>query len=216
MFIGHFAIGLAAKKVTPKLSLAVLFLAVQLLDFLWPVFLLLGIEKVSVDHNATAVTPFDFSHYPYSHSLGMSILWGIVFAVILKLFKRSHLEAFVSFLLVQSHWILDYFTHRPDLPLWINSQTKYGLGLWNNVTASIIVEVTLFLIGAFIYMKEKKNFKSMKLLFLLGFLLLAYFGNIFGPKPPIETSANQIAIPGLSLWLIVLWGYWVDTVRKRN
>ncbi len=41
MFIGHFGVALAAKKVAPRASLGILILAAQFLDFLWPLFLLL-------------------------------------------------------------------------------------------------------------------------------------------------------------------------------
>jgi hypothetical protein len=47
MFIGHFAIGLGAKKFAPRTSLAVLLAAPLLSDMLWPMFLLLGWEPRS-------------------------------------------------------------------------------------------------------------------------------------------------------------------------
>jgi hypothetical protein len=49
MFIGHFAVGFAAKRVAPSTSLATLFAAAQLLDLVWPVLVLAGVEKVRVD-----------------------------------------------------------------------------------------------------------------------------------------------------------------------
>src|SRR2546430_6505898 len=48
MFIGHYALGLAAKRIAPRTSLGTLFLAPSLADLLWPVFLLLGWERVRV------------------------------------------------------------------------------------------------------------------------------------------------------------------------
>jgi hypothetical protein len=36
MFVGHYGVSFAAKKVAPSVSLAVLFLAVQLLDVVRP------------------------------------------------------------------------------------------------------------------------------------------------------------------------------------
>ena len=49
MFIGHFGVGLAAKKAAPKASLGTLFLASQFIDLLWPLFLIFGIEQVKID-----------------------------------------------------------------------------------------------------------------------------------------------------------------------
>jgi len=89
MFIGHFAVALAAKKVEPKGSLGVYFLACQLMDLLWPVLVLLGIEVVRVDLLATQVTPFDFVHYPYSHSLVASLLLSLGLGISLYFWKHS-------------------------------------------------------------------------------------------------------------------------------
>jgi len=64
MFIGHFGVGFAAKRVVPRVSLGTAFLAAQWLDLLWPTFLLLGMESVRIAPGATAVTPLIFDHYP--------------------------------------------------------------------------------------------------------------------------------------------------------
>ena len=77
MFIGHFALGFAAKRATPRVSLAVLCAATQIADLLWPVFLAIGVEQVRIDPGNTAVTPLDFVSYPYSHSLLLLIVWGV-------------------------------------------------------------------------------------------------------------------------------------------
>ena len=46
MFIGHYALGLAAKRAAPRTSLGTLFIAPTLADLLWPFLLLLGLEHV--------------------------------------------------------------------------------------------------------------------------------------------------------------------------
>ena len=60
MFVGHFAVGLLAKKNEDQPSLAMMFIAVQLLDLLWPVFILLGIETMSIDPGNTKLTHLNF------------------------------------------------------------------------------------------------------------------------------------------------------------
>jgi len=52
VFIGHFALGFAAKRVAPQTSLGTLFLAAQFVDLLWPTLLLLGVERVAIDRRA--------------------------------------------------------------------------------------------------------------------------------------------------------------------
>jgi len=76
-FVGHFALGFAAKRVTPRVSLAVLFLAAQLADVLWPELVAAGVERVRIDPGNTAFTPLNFISYPYSHSLLLLAVWGM-------------------------------------------------------------------------------------------------------------------------------------------
>ena len=126
MFIGHVAIALAAKRPAPRLSLGVTLLACQFADLLLPVLVILGIERVRIDHGATAFTPLDLQHYPWSHSLGMSLLWSLAAFLVLRAFRFSHLEAAVLGTVVFSHWVLDVLTHRPDVPLWFGDGPKRG------------------------------------------------------------------------------------------
>ena len=78
MFIGHFGLGFAAKRAAPGVSLAILFLAAQFADTLWPFLVAAGVEQVRIDPGHTAVTPLDFVSYPWSHSLLMLAVWGVL------------------------------------------------------------------------------------------------------------------------------------------
>ena len=71
MFIGHFGIGFGAKKTAPQISLGTLFLAVQFLDLLWPLLLLLNIEQAALKPGNGHAQPIEFTHYPISHTLAM-------------------------------------------------------------------------------------------------------------------------------------------------
>ena len=79
MFIGHFAVGMAAKKIDPSVSLGTLFLSAQFLDLLWPTLLLLNVEHVSIEPGISKVTPLAFTDYPISHSLLSVIGWSLLF-----------------------------------------------------------------------------------------------------------------------------------------
>jgi len=76
MFIAHYGAAFGAKLASPRTSLGTLFLASAFIDLLWPLFLLLGIEQVRIAPGITTVTPLDFHHYPYSHSLLAVLLWS--------------------------------------------------------------------------------------------------------------------------------------------
>jgi hypothetical protein len=85
MFLGHFAVAFAAKPLVPRASLALLIVAAQLADVLWPIFVALGLEEVRIAPGDTAFTPLEFVSYPYSHSLMMVIVWGALLGVITAL-----------------------------------------------------------------------------------------------------------------------------------
>jgi hypothetical protein len=214
MFIGHFAFGLAAKKAAPGLSLGTLFLSVQLLDLLWPTFLLLGMEEVKISPGITAVTPLNFTSYPISHSLVMALVWGILSGGIYYLVKKHLRAAAVIFICVISHWFLDLLMHRPDLPLIPGSAVKVGWGLWNSVPGTLILELTLFFTGLYLYLKATKAMnKTGNYAFwaLIIFLLIIYMSNLFGPVPE---SVQVIAWAGELQWLLIIWAYWADKNRS--
>jgi membrane-bound metal-dependent hydrolase YbcI (DUF457 family) len=214
MFIGHFGVGLAAKKIDNKPSLGTLFVASQFIDLLWPIFLILGLEKVKIDPGNTAFTPLDFIYYPFSHSFFGVLIWSVLFGLVYYLIRKNLKSSIVIGSLVMSHWILDLITHRPDLPLLPWSEIKVGLGLWNHVILTLIIELIIFAIGIYLYIRATKatNKKgTIGLWSLLIFLILVYFMNVFGDPPPSE---GPIAYVGLTMWLLVAWGYWIDKNRK--
>ncbi|AMO25143.1 permease [Ramlibacter solisilvae] len=211
MFIGHFGLGFAAKRVAPRLSLGTAFLAAQFLDLLWPTLLLLGLETVRIAPGATAVTPLLFEHYPISHSLAGAAAWAVVVAALHFLARRQFRLAVVVGLLVLSHWLLDALVHIPDLPLVPGGSTLIGLGLWQSRAATLAVEVPLFAIGVWLYVKATPTMDRTGRLGLAGLvacLALVHMGNLFGPPPPGVTA---IAWVGQAQWLLVAWAYWVDS-----
>jgi hypothetical protein len=213
MFLGHFAVAFAAKKTAPKVSLAVLFAACQLLDLLWPIFLLIGLEHVRIQSGNTPFTHLDFYDYPISHGLVGALSWSLIFGGGYYLIKRNRKAAIIVGAVVFSHWILDWITHGPDLPLLGNDSTKVGLGLWNSVAGTVIVELGMLAVGAWIYVKATKA-KSPKgnytLIGLLIFFLLVYVSNLMGPPP---SSEHLLAILANITWVFVLWAWWIDRNR---
>jgi LexA-binding, inner membrane-associated putative hydrolase len=214
MFIGHFGVGLGAKKINDRPSLGTLFLAAQFLDLLWPMFLLMGIEKVKIEPGITTLNPLNFTYYPFSHSLFFAFVWSLLFGAVYFLLKKNIKTSILLGLLVMSHWVLDLIVHIPDLPLSPWSDVKVGFGLWDSVALTIIVEGFIFAAGIYYYLKvtKSKNKKGqIGFWSLIIFLLIIYILNFFGSAPP---SVNAIAVAGLFQWLIILWGYWIDSNRK--
>jgi hypothetical protein len=213
MFIGHFAVGLAAKSIKPSISLGTYFIAVQFVDLLWPTLLLLGIEQVAIEPGITEMTPLNFLHYPVSHSLLMTFVWSLIGFLIFYLLKKDLKGGLLIAACVASHWVLDFITHRPDLPLTFSETTKVGLGLWNSKVLAIIVETLLFAGGLWLYLKSTQTSDKIgKYAFggLIAFLLIVHISNVAGPPPP---NIEAIAWAGHLQWLFVIWAYWADGHR---
>lgn len=215
MFIGHYALALGAKKAAPTVSLGTLFLAAQFADLLWPTLLLLGLEVVAIEPGNTLVTPLDFISYPYSHSLVMLLVWSALVALVYRTIRggRPITIAIVAGL-VFSHYVLDFITHRPDMPIMPGNTTHIGLGLWNYPGLALATESALFIIGAALYTsatRARNRAGEIGFWFLIVVLVAIYFSALYGPPPPNPTA---VAIAGQLLWLFVIWGYWVDRQRR--
>ena len=217
MFLGHFGLGFAGKRVAPTLSLGTLFLAVQWADLLFFVFCLLGIEHFRIDPGNTRMTPIDFFDYPWSHSLLALAVWGILVGGAYALLRRGRSPAIAAIVLavgVLSHWLLDALVHRPDMPLRPGAGSlKVGLSIWNHPALTVILELMVYGGGLAVYLgMTRPNDRTgvWALWSLVLFLALAWSASVFGPPPPNERA---VSLSGLALWLFVPWGYWIDRHR---
>jgi membrane-bound metal-dependent hydrolase YbcI (DUF457 family) len=213
VFIGHLAVGFASKRVAPRASLGALMAAPLFLDLLWPIFLLAGIESVRIDPGNTVFTPLDLHDYPYSHSLVGALVWSVLAAALLFALTRYRRGALVVGAGVFSHWVLDFVTHRPDMPLWPGSGTWVGLGLWNSRVGTMVVELAMFVAGVWIYAAATRasNRRGVVALWaLVALLTVGYFAAALGPLP---TSVSAIRNVALAQWLFVLWAWWIDRNR---
>lgn len=204
VFVGHFAAGLAAKRVMPDVSLATWFVSVQLLDLIWPLCLLLGLEHVRIVPGITAFTPLDFYDYPITHSLVGAAAWAALFTGAWAIRRGRRTGALLVFLGVLSHWLLDVVAHRPDVPV-LPHGPYLGLGLWNSVPATLIVETAMFAAGISLYARVRRPTVSFWILMAVLFVL--YLAAAFGPPPP---TVRVLAFSALAGWLFVAWAWWVD------
>jgi len=213
MFIGHPAVGFASKRAAPRTSLGWLIAAPMFADLLWPILLLLGVEHVRIQSGNTRMTPLDFYDYPWSHSLLTLAIWGALLAGAYWLRTRYARGAVLIWLGVISHWVLDWLTHRADLPLWPGGP-KCGLGLWNHVGITVAVEAGIFAIGVAIYVRTTRavdRIGSIGLWSFVIFLLAVYAGNLTGAAPP---SVQAVAWVTMLTWLFPLWAWWFDRHRE--
>jgi membrane-bound metal-dependent hydrolase YbcI (DUF457 family) len=214
MFIGHYALALAAKRAAPRTSLGTLFIAPTLADLLWPFFLLLGWEHAHVVPGPNPFLTLWLDDYPISHSLFTLIVWGALFGYLYKRRTGDKQAAIVLAALVVSHWVLDFVTHRPDLPFYPGS-VEVGLSLWNSPIGTVIVEGVLYVAGAVIYTRETRPRDGIGRWGFWGLIVLiagGYLSSLFTPAP---TDIRALAIGGIIFgWVFVLFAWWVDRHRE--
>ncbi len=204
MFVGHYGVSFAAKKLEPELPLWLLFIAVQLLDVLWAPFVLLGIEKVRIVPGFTATNPLDLYYMPYTHGLVAALGWSVVAALAYRFLARgaSRRAATIVGIAVFSHWVLDFLVHRPDLPLYDNT-AKVGLGLWNLPALALGLEAASLFGGMWLYLKLGPVRRTAFLVF--GVIMLAIQVYVFfGPPPSSANAAAATAIVAYALFAFII------------
>jgi membrane-bound metal-dependent hydrolase YbcI (DUF457 family) len=214
MFIGHFGVGFGLKRLAPRVSLALLIAATVWADILWTVFLLLGWEHARISVGDTRWTPLELYDYPCSHSLLFMALWGTALALVYRAYRADWIGAAAVWIGVVSHWVLDWITHRPDMPLYPGGP-KHGLSLWNSIPGTLIVEVPLFVAGVWLYARSTRardRVGRFAFWAYVALLLFLYVGDRFGGPPE---SMKEIAITGLVGTLVMLaWPWWFDRHRE--
>lgn len=215
MFIGHFAVAFAAKRAAPRVSLGTLIFAAAFLDAVWPVLVLLGVERFRIVPGYTAVNAFDFVHYPWSHSLLMTVVWSLLVALAYFGLRRDRAGALWVGIVVASHWVLDFVSHRPDLPLYPGGNARLGLSLWNSLPATFAVEGLMFAAAVALYVKTthaRDRAGTIAWWALVGLLLALYVPGPWSPPPPNQQVVAWMGLAALAIF--VPWGYWIDRHRQ--
>jgi hypothetical protein len=214
MFIGHFAVGFAAKRLAPRTSLATLVVSALLPDLLFPMLVLAGVEHTRLEPGVTQANPFDLYDYPWSHSLLLSIIWAVLFGGTYFALRRDRVASLVIAAGVLSHFVLDGISHRPDLQLYPGSATRVGLGLWYSLPATLVVETVMFVAGVALYVnvtKARDRPGVIGLWAFLAFLFAIYLASVLGPPPP---SLTPVMVVGLASNLLFFWIAWFDRHRE--
>ncbi len=216
MFIGHFAVGFAAKRWAREAPLGVLLLAPLLLDVLWPVFCLFGLEQYRILPESGPFTRLEFIYYPWSHSLAMSIVWALLLGGLWRVRGGSMRTAAILAALVVSHWVLDWVTHLPDLPLWPPRGPRLGLGLWNSAAGTVVVESLMLAGGAWLYFSATRATGHLGRIGTWSYLALlatVYVVNLAGPPPPVGAE-RLVSIVALVFVLLLPLASWIDSHRN--
>lgn len=214
MFVGHLAAALATRRVEPRLGLGATVAAAFGLDLLWPVLLLLGAETLRIAPD-TAFTHLAFDSYPWSHSLLTVFVWSGVTALVARAVLGCARRGLILGALVLSHWALDLVVHRPDLPLWPGGPVV-GLGLWNSIPGTILVEGGLLAGSLWLYVRmtsPRDRIGRWAFYSFVALLTVIWISQPWSPPPP---SARVVAAVGLSSWLLPPWAAWFDRHRSPS
>ncbi len=210
MFVGHLSLAFASKSVAPRVSLGWLMAAVTLLDLIWPIFLVLGIEHAEIQAGFTAFTPLVLSDYPWSHSLLMTGVWGVVFALLGRWRGMTSREGIVLFVLVVSHWILDFISHAPDMPLWPGGSARLGLGLWNSIPATFVVEGSMWIAGIVLYLRHRAPTRWIGPAALWSFVVISTAMWALSPWSPPPPDTQVLAWGSMIGWITLPWAALAD------
>lgn len=214
MFVGHIAAAMAGKKISTTTSLVWFVAAANFVDLLWPIFLLAGIETVAIDPGNTVFTNLDFVSYPWSHSLLMGIVWGVALGAFARCRGVSKKASIVIGALVVSHWVLDFVTHRPDLPLWPGAENVFGLGLWNSLVGTYVVELLMWVAGIGIYLSVRRSrgwAGHLAFWSFVGVSTVMWAASPFSPPPP---NPSAIAWFGIFGWIVIPWAWWIERTSE--
>jgi hypothetical protein len=210
MFIGHFAVGIAGRRLTPRAGLGWWFASATFLDMVWPVLVLLGLEHFEIVPSANPFLTLRFTDYPISHSLVGAVAWAAIFGGVWRLVKGRTDGAWLLAAGVLSHWVLDVASHLPDMPL-LPHGPYLGLGLWKSVALTIVVETTMF--AAAIAFYARRGRPRLAFWILVAVLYALYVVSILAPPPP---SVAAVAWTALIAWLFIPWAWWADRPRPSR
>ena len=212
MVLGHYGLALAMKRAAPRVSLGTQIAAAQFADLIWPVLLLLGLERVRIVPNANPLLRLSFDSYPWTHSLLMAVVWGVLVGGAYAALRGDRRGGVIVGLLVVSHWVLDWIVHLPDLPLYPGGP-RVGLGLWRSLYGTMVLEAVMFVVGVAVFTRVTRATDRTGRWALWGFvalLVVLYVASIYTPPPETVSGLAWAALAG---WLIPLFGWWVDRHR---
>jgi hypothetical protein len=203
MFVGHYGVAFGAKPLTPVVPLWVYFIAVQWLDVVWSILVLLGIEKLHIVPGFTEANALDLYYMPYTHGLPGAIVLSLALGAIVaaSVARQRGMAFLVISAAAFSHWILDLIVHIPDLPLYDNTD-KVGFGLWRHVAISFPLELIVLAAGAWIYVRAAHppiSGRNALCIFVVLLAALQAYAN-FGPPPASETA---MAVMALAFYLVL-------------
>jgi len=194
MFIGHYGPAVwdtQRGRGKPIIKLWEAFLAVQAIDIVTGVLMIIGIEGVVLNDEKPVF------YIPWSHSLASAILIAILSAALYKFMKKSSgkRECIVIAMLAFSHWVLDLVVHRPDLPLHPHGELLLGFALWDFPLIAFALEAGLLAAALLFWQRvtvPKTKLYNYLIWVLFGLMILLHY--VFIVEPGLQVKASTFDI----------------------
>lgn len=158
--MAHIGVGLAAKRVAPKINVGWLILAAELIEVVFMILWAVGIETIPTDDRGP--------YAPYSHSLVMGVFWSVLAGYLVLWISKDQKNALIMGFLVFSHTFMDiiaspktaFYAADTGMPIFFDSSQTIGLGLWRYETLAYIGEYGFVVVGLLIYLNERRKRKQ--------------------------------------------------------
>ncbi len=213
MFIGHWAPALAIAAKCKRPGLGTLFIAAQLVDWAFFLFVLLGVENLRLTPGISAVSPLDLYFMPYTHSLVGALMWGIGTTIIVWTILRDRTSALLAGAVVVSHWLLDLLVHVPDLTI-AGSPPKLGFGLWNYPAVEMPLELAMTFGALWLYVRARRP-QLHRALVLAALLLVLQMVNWFGPVAT-EVTPGTSYLAFVAFGAVTLAAWWMGKSAAQD
>jgi hypothetical protein len=149
--IDHAATALVIKRGFPDAPLPLLLLSVQLMELLWVVLNLLGIERVTTEPTVHSVADVHLEYMPWSHSVATMLAAALLVGLAARAAGQPRLGLALG-LGVASHLVLDLLTHDHDLAWAPGLGGHLGLGLYGTAPmAAFVLELAYGLLCWWIF-----------------------------------------------------------------
>lgn len=217
MLVGHHSVAYAAKQIAPRVSLGLLLAASLFPDLLVSVDQLAGIEHARSTPGITAFSSLDAFEVAISHSLATAILWSVLACLVYFWWRHDKGGSLVVGAAVFSHWVLDFASHRPELPLAPGVHLYFGLGLWNSIPMTFLIEGALWVGCIAIYVRTTRPISRGGTIGLIPLISIPTVGWV---RTPFMSSPEGNLGAGLLIALLAVQGglcvlaSWVD--RRRS
>ncbi len=206
MFIGHWAPALAVAAQRKAPGLPVLFIAAQLIDWVFYTMVLAGFEHMRFTPGISVMNSLDLYHMPYSHSLLGTLVLSGLFAWLLWGIHRNSRAALLVAAVAVSHWLLDLLVHVPDLTLW-GTPPKLGLGLWNHPWIEIPLELGITFAALLYYWRKRGPGMTKVAMLGLTLLVLQLINWIAPEEQEVTTGVSVLAFTAYTIATLTAW--WV-------